>query len=150
MDQRIVQRLKKLPAFTSGVGALDAEIKQIESQLGLRIPEPYRVFIQTFGYALWDSGSLYGHFVPTEELEGYDFGIAELTRLARKTLKRRKSRLNIDRLIAIEDDQSGGFVFLEDRPGGARVFSISEDDYSAPDQEWPSFEDYVTWLMKQR
>jgi len=141
---KLFAEMRKRENFTSGEGATEEDIQKVETVIDVLFPDSYRQFLRTFSYAWWFGGCVYG--------------IAPGTRwdVVAQTLRAREDELPkgfrpIPRDASVIDLYSGGGYYAlyskQSRKAGRIELLSIETRYKAAD-EWPSFTDYLEYLLE--
>ena len=114
--------------------ASELEVKNIESELGVELPDDYLVFLNKVGYVFWFGTSLFG-IAPDD----YD-SVVYMTKYARSVELPVDFRSRPENTIVFTDYGGGGYYFLycngSERCG--EVVEILDECRYKESRSWPS------------
>ncbi|CAN5188243.1 hypothetical protein BH11PLA2_BH11PLA2_39480 [soil metagenome] len=121
------------------------DISYIEKSLGIRLPDDYKTFLKTYGFAAWFGHTILG-IPPVEEADvnSYNFSVIDNTKLVQIRNEPNVIENLLDSIV-IGHDQMGGFYLLDpaDADGVSTVRHIEHEEDFQTDETWPSFLAYL-------
>ncbi|EGQ8156420.1 hypothetical protein GTP20_22655 [Vibrio alginolyticus] len=121
----------------------DVSIHEMENQLGLSFPEPYKVFLRKYGYVEWFGHTIYGYS------EDEDYLTVE------RTLELREDEIPSDfekipqNGCVLERYAGGGYYFLfsneSERSGQVALFI--DELFGKEAQSWTTFEAFLEYML---
>jgi hypothetical protein len=133
----LFEAMRRKRNFICGRGATDAEVRKIETTLGVQLPSDYVVFLKTFGYALWFGEAIYG------VSEGPDCDVLDATLTARKEKLPDFFHPFPNEVIVLSADDEGGYFVLYGMDCGGGVGWLHSDELNAEVEHWETFEEYL-------
>jgi len=149
----IFARLSGLPKFRSDRAATDGEIRRIETELNLRLPDEYLQFLRRFGYVHWFGHEIYG-IRPANPATGKPSITPDCVKVTR-------DRRNPDNPIGtcslppahvvISTDGGGGnfVLFGVGALCGGEVHYYNFIDSAEPITTWRTFRDYLEHQIEE-
>jgi hypothetical protein len=146
--QQTLTRLTTLYMFESGSPAGDEEIRRIEAELGLVLPDPYVQFLKRFGYAGAFGWDILGT-PPGDTSCGRPATVASDCITTTKRERDPKNPLGTASLphghVVISQDGGGGNIVLfgVGAPHEGEVHYYNLEDQAEPIRMWNTFQDYL-------
>ena len=147
IPEAIQDLLESRKNFLATGAATEEQVRDLEAQLRVSIPDQYRDFLLRFGSVLWFGHAIFGigsgPFGPTCDLAA-----------VRATLRARAREVPPgftpvpQQAVVVERYGGGGFFCLDCSSGaGSDKVLLAEDDrMGAIVQVWPDFHSWVKWL----
>src|SRR5689334_16959170 len=112
MTPPILAKLARMPEFTDGRGCTDEEVASLETTAAGALPDTYRRFLDSHGFAIWDGGMLYGRYELGSILPpSYDLDAARQTAKARSRGNPACFARASGNGLVISKYEGGGFYF---------------------------------------
>ena len=146
----VLGRLPALKKFSAGSPATDAEIADIERQLGVRLPAQYIDLLRQFGFVWWFGHAVYGiHRNDAEKAAGYDLDVVTQTQRARnERISPECQDIPTDVAVIGRYDAGGWYLlFAADSPRAGQVALFDHEVNGAEAQSWKSLEEFLLWLI---
>lgn len=152
--QQTLDRLTTLPMFEAEGPATAEEIKQIETELCVTLPEQYVEFLKRFGYVGWFGNEILG-IRPIDRLTGQrstvTFDCVSRTKKSRRP-DNPLGTANFSREhVIIATDGGGGnyLLFTAGSPHEGEVHYYNFEDRPDPIHVWKTFQDYLEHRIEE-
>jgi antitoxin YobK len=145
--QETFERLTTLPKFRADRPATDEEIRRIQTELNLRLPDEYLQFLKRFGYVHWFGHEIYG-IRPINPATGEPSITPDCAKVT-KGEKKPNNPLGTSSLppahVVISTDGGGGnfVLFGIGAPHEGEVHYYNFEDQAEPIRTWKTFQDFL-------
>lgn len=151
--QETFARLTALPKFRADRPATDEEIKLIQTELNLHLPDEYLQFLKRFGYVHWFGHETYG-IRPVNPAPGKPSITPDCVKVTKGEKKPDNplgtSSLPPDHVVISTDGGGGNFVlFGLDVLHGGEVHYYNFEDMAKPIKAWKTFQDYLEYRIEE-
>jgi hypothetical protein len=141
-------RLTTLPKFQADRPAEEPEIRRIEAELGVALPQQYVEFLRRFGHARWFGQIIFG-IRRIDPVSGRPTTIIPDCVSHTKLERNPSNPLGTAHLpsghVVIATDGGGGnyVLFTAGSPYEGQVHYYNLEDQAEPHQVWGTFQDYL-------
>lgn len=145
--EQTLERLTSLPKFQAERPATKDEIRQIETELGVVLPQQYIEFLQRFGHARWYGQMIYG-IRPTDSGGHPSTAISDCVSRTKKERQPSNplgtAHLPPNHVVIATDGGGGNYVlFTAGSPYEGEVHYYNFEDQAEPIEVWKTFQDYL-------
>ena len=151
--QHTFERLIRVPMFKAERPATKEEIRHIEADLGVVLPEQYKEFLSRFGYVGGFGQQILG-IRPLDHVTGRPSTVISDCVARTKSEKDPRnpfgtSRLPRDHVVIATDGGGGNFVlFAVGSPCEGEVHWYNFEDMADPVKVWKTFKDYLEYEIE--
>ena len=151
--RQTLDRLRTLPMFEADRPATAQEIKRIETELNVILPEQYVEFLHRFGYAGWFGNEILG-IRPIDRITGRPSTVTPDCVSRTKKERQPSNPLGTAHVppghVVIATDGGGGnyLLFTEGSPYEGQVHYYNLEDRAEPIRVWKTFQDYLEYRIE--
>lgn len=151
-NEKILELIGKAKLFKNyddrSNGALDEEVRSLEIDFGITLPDDYKYFLSNFGFSSWFGGGVQG--LPDSSYRFKKYSDVNLNTLYQIKLYKKEHYLPVQKNgLVINTYDGGGYYFLfsqeSERAGEVGLFLI--ETYGQEVSKFKSFTDYLSFLV---
>ncbi|WP_166115239.1 SMI1/KNR4 family protein [Pseudoalteromonas sp. Z9A5] len=149
---KIMVQAQKIKNFRCRKGsAPQVQIKDLEEKLKITLPEPYKFFLEQYGFCLWFGDVVFG-LVPLDE-DNEDYKSLDVIRATEYYHQRYDNKDEYQSVpehgLVINSYDGGGYYFLfsEESERAGEVGLFLTETYGQEESKFKSFTDYLSFLV---